>query len=250
MTEEVIENPGDWILDGRPEEVKPVLIQAAEDLRTPSHQFRAEKDRPTRNGLPVNMILAYELAPGNAVLTVGGVRVDPLPGGRSRLVIRVYESQPLAPALMAQYLAMAHSELRRFGFLAAASRFSSYDALLLAERELGAAEEAAALAGVGTIFKNAVIGLANELYSSTMSKGRPEPQGDNAKEKLRLVATYYFAGRSEEYLEGLRKSIEGSWEMVSALPHRKRATREEVETLAALVRNLFEAFSFIVPPKP
>ena len=122
--------------------------------------------------------------------------------------------------------------------------------LQAAERELGAADEPIAFAAVGNMFRSAVIELANELYAPSMSKGGPEPQGDNAGEKLHRVATFYFAGRSKRYVEGLGLSIDGSWVMVNALPHRKRATREEVEACAALIRNLFEAFSFIVPQKP
>jgi len=240
----------EWIVKGTPDSLKAVLIQVAEGFQAHGYYFRAS-ERPSRTGLSYVQVEARG-EPGTPQGPVGIIHVDPLNAGRSRLLIRPDNSRPtsIAPRLFSEYLSSLRSELRRLRFLVPASRFSSYEVLQAAERELGAADEPATLAAVGNMFRSAVIDLANELYAPVMSKGGPEPQGDNAGEKLRLVATYYFAGRSERYTEGLGLSIEGSWKMINALPHRKRATREEVEACAALVRNLFEAFSFIAPQKP
>lgn len=241
----------EWIVRGTPEALKAILIQVAEGFRAHGYYFQAS-ERRSRAGLSYIRVEARGEPGTTGSGPAGNVHVDPLNAGRSRLLIRPDNSQPtsIAPRLFSEYLSTLHSELRRLDFLTPVSRFRSYEMLQAAERELGAADEPIAFAAVGNMFRSAVIELANELYAPSMSKGGPEPQGDNAGEKLHRVATFYFAGRSKRYVEGLGLSIDGSWVMVNALPHRKRATREEVEACAALIRNLFEAFSFIVPQKP
>jgi len=93
-----------------------------------------------------------------------------------------------------------------------------------------------------------MIALASELYASHMlPSGQMEPKGDDADTKLSLAASHYFAGRSDRYRGGLRKAIEGTWDLCVALSHRKTATREEAEVCLAHLTAVFEAFSFIVP---
>lgn len=245
----------EWIVSGSPEAVKPILVQVADDFQTDAYYFRAY-DRQRRAGLSVTEIRADATQTGGGGGVIGGIQVDPLAGGRSRVHVpaNYAPSDPKWAALWQEYLSRVHAELKRLpGFLAPASRFKSHEVLQTARRELDAAEDSASYANVGNSCRGALIALANELYASHMLRaGETEPDGDDARQKLRYVARHYLAGRSQRCRGGLTKAVngttEGVWDMASPLVHKyETATREEAEATLALVTGMFEAFSFIVP---
>jgi hypothetical protein len=246
----------EWLVSGSPESLKPVFVQAAEDFRTDAYAFRAD-DRQTRAGLSVIQIRADATQTGGGGSVIGGIQIDPLIGGRSRVHVpaNYAPTDPKWARLWHEYLSRVHAELKRLGFLAPASRFKSHDVLQTARRELDAAQDSAAYANVGNSCLGALTALANEIYACHMlHQGEDEPRGDDARSKLVYASRHYLAGRSERYRRGLAKAIEGVtegvWDMSQPLKHKhETATREEAEAALALVTAVFEAFSFIVPPE-
>jgi hypothetical protein len=255
VTEEVFsfESALEWTLAGTPDMLKLLLKRVADEFRFGAYIFRAEEPQ-LRSGLSALRIRADAPAGGEPI---GYIHCEQLPGQRTRMRVPPGRGSRSPTAwsldrdgtLFSAFLRAALSELRKSGFLASSSRFQSHAALVTARRELDAAEDSAAFAAIGNICRSAMVALANELYAPHMlPSGQDEPKGDDVRRKLKLVLSHHFGGRSEHYLRGLEKNIEGCWEIVTSLYKRKTATREEAEACFSLVAGLFEAFSFIVPP--
>lgn len=234
----------EWKYAGTPDMIFTLLARIGDELPTYRTEYRETgSERPT---------IIVRQGPQGGVL--GTLTAEELPGNRSLLRIPPYRGAGPAATnhdpdgtLLQAYVDAVISELSSLGFLASSSRFDSHAVLATARRELDSAAEPEALASIGNVLRSAMIALANETYRSHMlPEGATEPNTDDAKQKLRFVLRHYFAGRSERYRTGVEKTIEGCWDIVSAVPHRKAASRDELEAALSLVEGLFDAFSFVV----
>lgn len=256
------DEPLEWLLAGTRDAVKLVLVRVVSELELDGHTFAAQ-EQELAQGMPA-LILGVRVGSDRGVL--GIIQLEQLPGERIRLRVPVGRGIKVVSELSVNVraghefrldpdgrlfsvcLGAILEEIRRCGFLSTSSRFVSHAVLETASRELAGAEESEALAAISNVLRSAIIALANELYSPYMLPAEEsEPKGDDATNKLKYVVSHYFAGKSERYRAGLKKSIDGSLEAVNALVHRKTATREEAEICLTLVSALFEMFSLIVP---
>lgn len=261
------EHPLEWLLAGTPDMVKSLIVRVAGELEVEGSSFAAAAVEIGR-GLPAIVIGVISESESG---TIGIIQVEGLPGERTRLRVPAERGAKIRDShyvptpwhdvgptanwrkdprgeFFSAFLGVLLLELRNSGFLSTSSRFESHSVVETARRELDAAEDAASLAAIGNICRSAMVALADELYADHMLRtGQTAPKRDDATGRLKVVLSHYFAGRSERYRRGLSKSIEASWDVSAALVHRKRATREEGETCFALLKGLFEAFSFIAP---
>ena len=234
-----------WKCSGTRDMLVVLLRRVADEL--PSYMT---DDRNTGSDRPT-IILRF----GPERIVLGTITIEELPGNRCLLRVppnrgASAEARAKDPEgrLLQTYLDAAISELRSLGFLASSSRFESHSVLDTARRELDSASEPEAFAAVGNVLRSAIIALGDELYKPHMlPSGESEPKGDDARQKLKFALRHYFAGRAERYREGIEGVVDACWGIVSPVPHRKSATRDELEAALAIVGGLFDAFSFIVP---
>jgi hypothetical protein len=115
-----------------------------------------------------------------------------------------------------------------------------------ARTQLAAAEDAVGFAAIGNVCRSAMIALANELFKEEMTPtDATAPKHDDADTKLIYVSKHYGAGHSERQSAGVTKVVEGTWNIATAVSHRKSATREDAELCVLMTSNIFDSFALL-----
>lgn len=172
----------------------------------------------------------YDLKLTPSGQTIGRFLVIGMPGGRVLIHERVLPALTSEhPELLPEFINHIMGRFSEYGLLPRTSRFKSASILDTARRQLGASDESEAYAAIANVCRIALISLGKELSTPDMFGDDEEPKGDDAGARLKAAARFYWGARSGRQLEGINRTIEGTWIVASSALHRQHATLEEAE---------------------
>jgi hypothetical protein len=182
--------------------------------------------------------------------TIGRLRIIGFPG--NRVLVRSLDiGQTVDHPNNEHFFAFCEYFVRRceeYGLLSKRSRFTSSGMVETAARQLAAADTPEGFASIGNVCRAALISLGRELFEDAMlAQGEEKPKLDAAAPRLKAVARFHWGGRSKNQLDGIKKLIDGTWDIAAAFLHRQHATREEADITVIQTAALFDVFSLLLP---
>lgn len=230
------------VLGGSPDMARELLLLFSEEFRSQRGNVRVEKVQGDFGD-------AYDvkLKTGHSL---GRFKLIGFPGNRV-LLKSIYIERPQQDPEGYHFGEFCEYVVRRceeYGLASRRSRFACAGMVDTAMRQLAAADAPEGFASIGNVCRTALIALGRELFDPAMLvQGEDEPKLDAAGLRLKTVARFHWGARSKNQLEGIKKQIDGTWDVANAFLHRQHATREEADITVILTSAVFDVFSLLLP---